>query len=109
MPPTSSPQDQAQALLDLASAIDGAAEAAASLAKPWYLSRTLIVNGLVFGVAAAEARLGLIEQLLGVDIYTLIALGLPLLNAALRLITSQPLAASAGPAGGGVGGNGTGR
>jgi hypothetical protein len=58
-------------------------------AKPWWHSRTLWVNVLVFVLAAAESRLGLLQPLLPVNVYELLALLLPVVNAWLRLVTTR--------------------
>lgn len=63
-----------------------------STPKAWWRSRTLLINGVVLVLAAAEAQLQLLQPLLPVDIYSLVAFGLPVVNALLRVITVQPLA-----------------
>ena len=62
-------------------------------AKPWWQSKTLIVNAAVLGLAAAETQLQVIKPLLGVEIYPALAFGLPVVNAVLRL-TSQAIGTS---------------
>lgn len=58
-------------------------------AKPWWQSRTLWVNAIVLALAAAEDHVGLLQPVLPVNIYQLIAFALPVINAALRFITTQ--------------------
>lgn len=60
--------------------------------KPWYTSKTLWLNVLVALLTVAESELRVIQPLLPVNFYALVAFGLPLLNAALRVITTQGLA-----------------
>lgn len=57
-------------------------------AKPWWRSRTLWLNAVVLALAAAEARLGLLRDVLPLDTYQLLAFALPVANAALRLVTT---------------------
>lgn len=61
------------------------------MAKCWWKSRTLRLNALVAGLVALEAGTGLLQPLLPVNFYTVIAIGLPVLNAVLRAVTTQPL------------------
>lgn len=65
--------------------------------KPWYLSKILWLNTLVVMLAAAEAHFNLLQPLLPVNFYAAISFFLPLLNAALRLITSQALSLGGKP------------
>lgn len=60
--------------------------------KPWWHSRTLWLNALVLALAAAEAHVKLLQPVLRVDVYQLLAFTLPVLNALLRVLTTQPLA-----------------
>lgn len=57
--------------------------------KPWWKSRTLWVNTAAAALVALEANTGLLQPLLPVNLYTAIAIALPVLNAALRIVTSQ--------------------
>ncbi len=59
--------------------------------KPWYKSRTLIVNAAVAALAAFELVSGLLQPFLPVNVFTAVAVGLPVINAILRVITTQPL------------------
>lgn len=61
--------------------------------KRWWRSRTLQVNALVAALLALEAGTGLLQPLLPVNIYTAVAVGLPVINAVLRVVTSQALTA----------------
>lgn len=60
-----------------------------ALAKPWYLSKTLLLNALVLALAGAESQLNLLQPLLPVNVYALVAFALPIANGVLRLITSS--------------------
>lgn len=57
--------------------------------KPLWHSRTIWVNVLAAGLLALEASTGLLQPLLPVNLYTAIAVGLPVINAMLRIVTSQ--------------------
>lgn len=57
--------------------------------KPWWKSRTLWLNAAAGALVALEANTGLLQPLLPVNLYTALAVGLPVLNAALRILTSQ--------------------
>jgi len=57
--------------------------------KPWYLSKTLIVNALAAGLMAFEAVTGLLQPHLPANLYVLLAVGLPVINAVLRVVTTQ--------------------
>lgn len=57
--------------------------------KPWYKSRTLIVNAAVAALAAFELVSGLLQPFLSVNVFTAVAVGLPVINAVLRVITTQ--------------------
>lgn len=61
--------------------------------KPWYQSKTIIVNVIAAGLAALEATTGLLQPYVPVNIYAAIAVGLPVVNAMLRVITSKQLTA----------------
>ena len=63
--------------------------------KPWWHSRTLWLNALVLLAAAAETQLQVLQPLLPVNVYSLVAFGLPLLNVLLRVVTQQPLSLGA--------------
>lgn len=59
--------------------------------KPWYKSKTLMVNALVAGLIALESTTGLIQPYLPADLYVMVAIGLPVINAMLRVITTSEL------------------
>lgn len=63
--------------------------------KPWYASRMLWLNVAVLMLAAAEARMGLLQQALPLPLFELIAFVLPVLNVGLRLVTSAALSTGA--------------
>lgn len=64
-------------------------------AKCWWASRVLWVNALVAGLVALEAVTGALQPVLPVNFYVLVAVGLPVINAILRVLTSQPVALTA--------------
>lgn len=57
--------------------------------KPWYTSKTVIVNVVAAGLVALEASTGALQPHMPVDVYTAFAVGLPIVNAMLRVITTQ--------------------
>jgi hypothetical protein len=57
-------------------------------AKPWWRSRTLSVNALALALAAAESQLQMLQPLLPVNVWMLLAFALPVVNAYLRAITT---------------------
>jgi hypothetical protein len=59
--------------------------------KPWYQSKTLWVNVVVAALAALEAGTGLLQPYLPANFYVLVAVGLPVVNAVLRIVTTQGL------------------
>jgi hypothetical protein len=59
--------------------------------KAWWKSRTLQVNMLAAGLVALEASTGALQPHLPVDFYTALAVTLPIVNAMLRVITTQSL------------------
>ena len=61
--------------------------------KPWYTSKTIIVNAIVAALVALEAGTGLLQPYLPGNFYTLIAVGLPVVNAILRAISTTALTA----------------
>ena len=65
--------------------------------KPWYTSKTIIVNAIVAAMVALEAGTGLLQPYLPGNFYVIIAVGLPVVNAVLRVITTTALAANKGP------------
>jgi len=57
--------------------------------KPWYKSKTILFNAFMAALVALEAVSGLLQPLLPVNVYTAIAVSLPVVNAILRVITTQ--------------------
>jgi len=66
--------------------------------KEWYRSRTLIVNIVAAGLVALEASTQILQPLVPVNIYALLAVGLAVVNAMLRVITTQALVVRANAA-----------
>jgi hypothetical protein len=63
-------------------------------AKPWWKSRTIWLNLLVLLLAAAETQLHMLQPLLPVNVYALVAFCLPLVNLAMRAVTQQAISVS---------------
>lgn len=61
--------------------------------KPWWQSRTLIFNALCAALATAEASFNMLQPLLPVNVFAILAFALPVGNAALRLITTTGVSA----------------
>ncbi len=59
--------------------------------KPYEKSRTLWLNGVVAALAAFELVFGLLQPFLPVNVFVAIAVGLPVANSVLRVITTQAL------------------
>ena len=59
--------------------------------KPWYKSRTIRLNAIAAGLVALEAGTGALQPHLPVNFYTALAVGLPVLNAMLRVVTTTGL------------------
>ena len=57
--------------------------------KHWWKSRTLWLNASVLALAAAETQLQVLQPLMPVNVYAVIAFALPVLNAVLRLRTNS--------------------
>lgn len=60
--------------------------------KPWWRSKTIIFNLFAAALVALESVSGLLQPHLPIDFYTAIAVGLPIVNAVLRVVTTQALA-----------------
>ena len=56
--------------------------------KPWWKSKTLWCNALALMLTAAELKLNVLQGALPGGLFIWLAFGLPVLNAALRLITT---------------------
>lgn len=67
--------------------------------KPWWRSRTLIVNAAAAGLLALEAGTGVLQPLLPVNLYVALAVALPVVNAILRVVTTQGLMMADRPSG----------
>lgn len=59
--------------------------------KPWWQSKTLIINAAAAGLVALEASTGLLQPHLPMNLYTAIAVALPIINAMLRVVTKQAI------------------
>lgn len=59
--------------------------------KCWWKSRMLWLNAGVLALTVAETQLNVLQPLIPVNVYALVAFGLPILNAVLRLVTTQGL------------------
>lgn len=59
--------------------------------KKWYQSKTLILNALAAGLLALEAASGVLQPFLPVNFYAAMAVALPIVNAVLRVVTTQGL------------------
>jgi len=57
--------------------------------KPWYKSKTILFNAFAAALVALEAVSGLLQPMLPVNVYTAVAVALAVVNAILRVITSQ--------------------
>lgn len=59
--------------------------------KCWWKSKTIILNAVAAGLVALEAGTGMLQPYLPANFYTIMAVGLPVLNAILRVVTTQPI------------------
>ena len=64
-------------------------------AKPWWHSKTLWLNATVAALAAFEASTGVLQPLVPVNIYAALAVVLPVVNAVLRILTTQGVSLNA--------------
>lgn len=62
-----------------------------AIAKPWYTSKTIILNVFAAALVAVQALTGALQPLLPVDLYQSIATALPIANGLLRLLTDAPV------------------
>lgn len=60
-------------------------------AKAWWKSRTLWLNFIALLLAAAESQVGLLREVLPINLYALMAIALPAVNMLLRVATTTPL------------------
>ena len=63
----------------------------ASSRKAWWRSRTLWLNLLMMLLALAETNFRVLQPMLPVNVFAVIAFVLPIANAALRLVTNSAL------------------
>lgn len=61
--------------------------------KPWYKSKTILVNLVVAVLMILEAKFSLLQPYIPGNIYAYFAVALPVVNTALRVITSAPVTA----------------
>ena len=61
--------------------------------KSWWKSKTLWVNLIVAVLASLEATTGLLQPYLPEHWYVVVAVGLPVINVVLRIVTTQGLKA----------------
>lgn len=59
--------------------------------KAWWKSRTLWLNFIALLLATAESQIGLLRDVLPINVYALMAIALPALNMLLRVATTAPL------------------
>ncbi|SDI52894.1 hypothetical protein [Propionivibrio dicarboxylicus] len=59
--------------------------------KPWYQSKTVLFNIAVAALVALESVTGLLQPFLPVNFYAAVSVLLPVVNAVLRVISSQAL------------------
>lgn len=57
--------------------------------KPFWQSRTLLINAFAAALVALEAGTGMLQPFLPINFYTALAVGLPVINAVLRVVTTQ--------------------
>ncbi len=62
---------------------------AAQACKPWWQSRTLWLNASAAALLALESAWGVLQPIVPVNFYVLMAVLLPVANAMLRVLTSQ--------------------
>jgi hypothetical protein len=61
--------------------------------KDWYKSKTIIFNGIAASLIALEASTEVLKPLVGDKFYIIMAGVLPVMNAFLRTVTTQPIKA----------------
>lgn len=59
--------------------------------KTWKNSKTIWVNATVLALVSLEANTGLLQPLLPVNFYNLVAIALPIINTYLRVITTESI------------------
>jgi hypothetical protein len=60
-------------------------------AKPFYQSKTIIINTLILIFVLCEQNFGLLESVLPSSLYKISAFLLPIINLLLRTITTAPV------------------
>lgn len=65
--------------------------AAPTHGKPWWKSKTLLLNLLAAALLAAEPQFHLLQSVLPGNVYAVLAIALTVANAMLRVVTSQPV------------------
>lgn len=60
--------------------------------KLWWQSKTLWVNAAAAGLVALEVNTSMLQPYLPVNFYAALAVGLPVVNAVLRIVTTQGVA-----------------
>lgn len=61
--------------------------------KSWWKSKTLWVNIIVAVLASLESTTGLLQPYLPEHWYVVVAVGMPVINVVLRIVTTQGLKA----------------
>lgn len=61
--------------------------------KAWWKSKTLWINIIVAVLASLEATTGMLQPFLPEHWYVVVAVGLPVINVVLRIVTTQGLKA----------------
>lgn len=59
--------------------------------KPWWQSKTLIINAIAAALVALEAGTGMLKPYLPDNFYVMVAVGLPIINSIMRVVTTQGL------------------
>lgn len=71
--------------------MDAERERDAAPCKHWWHSRVIWVNAVAAALLALEASTGVLQPLLPVNMYAAFAVGLPVINAVLRVMTAQAI------------------
>lgn len=59
--------------------------------KPWYKSKTVWVNAVIAALSSLELSTGILKPYLPTHWYIIVAVFLPMINVALRVITNQKI------------------
>lgn len=65
--------------------------------KSWWKSKTIVINAIAAGLVTLEAGTGLLQPYLPGNFYAIVAVGLPVLNAILRVLTTTGVTAKKVP------------